>query len=191
MSQENTPVASSAVATAPVARPAAPRQEQTGPPEVKDNFREIVETVVFVVVLVLLLKSFVAEAFVIPTGSMAETLWGYQKLVDCPKCGYRFPVNCSSEVDPPEEDRRATVAGCTCPNCRYEFFFLNEGMHPSPSTGDRVLVSKYIYDTVAQPERFDVVVFKYPVEPQKKHVPMNYIKRLCGKPGETVAIYYG
>src|SRR5438132_9816332 len=64
-------------------------------------------------------------------------------------------------------------------------------MHPSPSTGDRVLVSKYIYDTVAQPERFDVVVFKYPVEPQKKHIPMNYIKRLCGKPGETVAIYYG
>lgn len=191
MSQENTPVASSAVATAPAIRPATPRQEQTGQPEVKDNFREIVETVVFVVVLVLLLKSFVAEAFVIPTGSMAETLWGYQKLVDCPKCGYRFPVNCSSEVDPPEEDRRATVAGCTCPNCRYEFFFRNEHLDPSPSTGDRVLVSKYVYDTVAQPERFDVVVFKYPVEPQKKHVPMNYIKRLIGKPGETIAIYYG
>src|SRR5438128_1284220 len=126
MSQENTPVAPSAVATAPVSRSQPGRQDRSGPPEVKDNFREIVETVVFVVVLVLLLKSFVAEAFVIPTGSMAETLWGYQKLVDCPKCGYKFPVNCSSEVDPPEEDRRAAVAGCTCPNCRYGFYFRNE-----------------------------------------------------------------
>src|SRR5262249_7068799 len=102
-----------------------------------------------------------------------------------------FPVNCSSEVDPPEEDRRAPVTGCTCPNCRYGFYFRSEKLDPSPNTGDRVLVSKYIYDTLARPERFDVVVFKYPVEPQKKHVPMNYIKRLCGRPGETVALYYG
>src|SRR5207244_658640 len=51
-----------------------------------DSFREVVETVVFVVVLVLLLKSFAAEAFVIPTGSMAETLYGYQKIVKCPQC---------------------------------------------------------------------------------------------------------
>src|SRR5580658_575955 len=61
--------------------------------EMKDGIREAVETVVFVVVLVLLLKSFVAEAFVIPTGSMATTLWGNQKEVTCPKCGFKFPVN--------------------------------------------------------------------------------------------------
>src|SRR5438132_14171422 len=78
MSQESMPVAPSALATAPAARSAAARQEKSGPPEVKDNFREIVETVVFVVVLVLLLKSFVAEAFVIPTGLMAERVWGYE-----------------------------------------------------------------------------------------------------------------
>src|SRR3989442_14924752 len=59
-------------------------------PEVKDTWREVIETIVFVVVLVLLLKSFTAEAFVIPTGSMAETLWGYQKLVTCPQCTYEF-----------------------------------------------------------------------------------------------------
>jgi signal peptidase I len=172
--------------------PAPLARAETPPvPEIKDNFREIIETVVFVVVLVLLLKSFVAEAFVIPTGSMAETLWGYQKLVDCPKCKHHFPVNCSSEVDPPDEDRRAPVTGCTCPNCRYAFYFRNEKMDPSPTTGDRVLVSKYVYDTVMKPERFDVVVFKYPVDPQKKHVPMNYIKRLVGQPGETIAIYSG
>ena len=66
---------------------AAPRlQDKSKEPVMKDAVREVVETVVFVVVLVLLLKTFVAEAFVIPTGSMAETLLGYQKWVECPQC---------------------------------------------------------------------------------------------------------
>ncbi|HEX5432504.1 MAG TPA: signal peptidase I [Bryobacteraceae bacterium] len=53
------------------------------PVEAKDSLREIIETVVFVVVLVLLLKSFVAEAFVIPTGSMENSLLiGDHLLVD-------------------------------------------------------------------------------------------------------------
>ena len=65
-----------------------------------DGVREIVETVVFVVVLVLMLKSFAAKAFVIPTGSMAETLFGYRKMTVPPKCGYVFPVNCGREADP-------------------------------------------------------------------------------------------
>src|SRR5262249_4892143 len=85
-----------------------------------DSAREIIETVVFVVVLVLLLKSFTAEAFVIPTGSMAETLWGYQKVVRCPQCHVEFPVNCSSESDPSEGALPEVVTGCTCPNCRQE-----------------------------------------------------------------------
>src|SRR5437016_4794479 len=67
------------------------------PDEPRDSVREIAETVVFVVVLVLMLKTFVAEAFVIPTGLMAETLYGYQKIVTCEQCLYIFPVNCSSE----------------------------------------------------------------------------------------------
>src|SRR5262245_38191131 len=62
---------------APAAQPPG-KAKQTAAP--KDSSREIAETVVFVVVLVLLLKTFIAEAFVIPTGSMASTLWGYQKV---------------------------------------------------------------------------------------------------------------
>src|SRR5262249_9652105 len=77
-----------------------PIDRSTEYPPVKDAFREVVETIVFVIVLVLLLKTFVAEAFVIPTGSMAETLLGHQRWVTCPQCGYEFPVNCTSEVDP-------------------------------------------------------------------------------------------
>src|SRR5712692_990126 len=115
--------------------------------EPKDSFREVVETVVFVVVLVLLLKSFVAEAFVIPTGSMAETLWGYQKIVECPKCHHQFPVNCSSEVEPTDPRTRTDVTGAVCPNCRYDINFAQDRIDPRWKSGDRVLVSKFIYDT--------------------------------------------
>src|SRR3974377_57599 len=93
------------------------RRKAQPPPESKDGVRELVECVVFVVVLVLLLKSFVAEAFVIPTGSMAETLLGYQKDVTCPVCNYEFPINCSQEVDP-QQSEHTPVTACWCPNCR-------------------------------------------------------------------------
>jgi signal peptidase I len=180
----------------PVSAPKIARKTKAGTPvaETKDSLREIVETVVFVVVLVLMLKSFVAEAFVIPTGSMAETLWGYQKLVTCPKCGFEFPVNCSSEVDPQQGPPDPVVA-CTCPNCRYYTDFRRENMTPGWRTGDRVLVAKFLYDFpffgLDAPKRYEVVVFKYPREPQKEFVPLNYIKRLIGLSGETVAIHYG
>jgi hypothetical protein len=111
-----------AVGSAPAAPPASavpPAKKKTTPPEPKDSPREVVETVVFVVVLVLLLKTFLAEAFVIPTGSMADTLLGYHKVVQCEQCGYRFPVNLSGQVDPEDRPRRwVTVA--RCPNCEYE-----------------------------------------------------------------------
>lgn len=179
-----------------------PRSSTSAATEPKDNFREIIETVVFVIVLVLLLKSFVAEAFVIPTGSMAETLYGYQKIVNCPKCQFTFPVNCSGEVDPPKRELPSKVESCTCPNCRYHIRFGpatnadgsptgRDGIDPKPETGDRVLVDKSLYDLMTEPERYDVVVFKFPDNPQQDHVQMNYIKRLVGKPGDTIAVYYG
>ncbi|MBY0525527.1 MAG: S26 family signal peptidase [Gemmataceae bacterium] len=161
------------------------------PNEPKDIFREVAETVVFVVVLVLLLKTFIAEAFVIPTGSMATTLWGYQKDVTCPECGFKFPVNCSSQVDPQNDRRPVDVMGCVCPNCRYVIHFENRN-DPPANSGDRVLVAKFLYDSGLQaPRRHDVVVFKFPDDPQKNHVAMNYIKRLIGLQGETIGIHGG
>jgi signal peptidase I len=60
------------------------------------------------------------------------------------------------------------------------------------NSGDRVLVAKCLYESKLQPpNRFDVVVFKYPREPVKGHVPTNYIKRLLGLPGEIIAIFFG
>jgi hypothetical protein len=70
---------------------------------------------------------------------------------------------------------------------------LGAGCDRGPfSSGDRVLVSKCMYDTnVSPPHRFDVVVFKYPVRPIEKGVPKNFIKRLLGLPGEILAILFG
>ena len=98
--------------TPPVALVAVARDSPQ--PEPKDGFREIVETIVFVVVLVLLLKTFLAEAFVIPTGSMATTLLGYHMDVRCESCGYHFRVNASDEA----EKRGGPVVEWVCPNCR-------------------------------------------------------------------------
>jgi signal peptidase I len=164
----------------------------------RDPAREVVETIVFVVVLVLLLKLFVTEAFVIPTGSMAETLYGYQKLVTCPKCGHEFPVNSHDEVEGRANDgRRLPLYGYCCPNCRYQGQILTDEMQPHPEvgplknrTGDRVLVLKPLFH-VREPERGDVVVFKFPEKPQDKFEAANYIKRAMGFGKETVAFYRG
>jgi signal peptidase I len=177
-----------------------------------DTLREIIETVVFVVVLVLMLRSFVAEAFVIPTGSMAETLYGYQKTVTCPDCGNTFEVNCSDEVEERPGRPRRPITSCICPYCRLHIRFgpagtpprvldNDEGVVPNPgwNSGDRVLVTKLHYDLIPHdPERHDVVVFRFPGDasfprsgPYSDDTQMNYIKRLIGKPGETIAIHRG
>jgi len=108
-----------------VAKPAnAPGMDNSG-------VRELFETIVFVVVLVLLLKTFAAEAFVIPTGSMATTLLGYHRDVVCAKCGYPFKANASSEADPQEAEPQLVI-GAWCPNCR----FYN-ALRPDMQGGDR------------------------------------------------------
>ncbi len=157
--------------------------------------RETVESIVIAFVLAFLFRTFEAEAFVIPTGSMAPTLMGRHKDVDCPKCGYRYQVSAS------EEDRDSfggepseTLVGM-CPMCHYvlpmrpNLQLAGRGNADFGSqrsyNGDRILVNKYIY-TFTDPERWDVVVFKFPGNAQ-----INYIKRLVGLPGETLRIYQG
>ncbi|MEM9413315.1 MAG: signal peptidase I, partial [Planctomycetota bacterium] len=53
------------------------------------------------------------------------------------------------------------------------------------NNGDRILVNKFIYD-FAEPERFDVIVFKNPNNGKQ-----NYIKRLIGLPGDRLLIENG
>ena len=49
--------------------------------------------------LALLFRAFEAEAFVIPTGSMAPTLMGRHKDLICDSCGIDYRVGCSAEED--------------------------------------------------------------------------------------------
>jgi signal peptidase I len=179
------------VPTATSAPPPAtePKARADSPPDApRDTTREVFETVVFVVVLVLLLKLFVAEAFVIPTGSMAPTLWGDQVRCTCRECGHKFPINAS------DGGRRVDVNAYICENCG--FFYSGRDIRDKDvstvSSGDRVLVSKYEYH-LHEPHRFDVPVFKYPVEPYSpaEMQGMNYIKRLVGLGGETIAVFMG
>lgn len=160
-----------------------------------DSFRESVETVVFVIVLVLMLKAFVAEAFVIPTGSMATSLLGYHRHARCDQCGYEFPINASDEADGARRGPAGFTSLGVCPNCRNI-----QPLLPGIDGGDKVLVLKPQYDLHA-PQRLDVIVFKYPGKsegegrrlggPQENFTAKNYIKRLWGLPGEKLSIWHG
>lgn len=66
--------------------------------------RETIESIVIAFVLAFLFRTFEAEAFVIPTGSMSPSLQGQHKDVHCSECGYRFRTTASSEGE--ERDAR-------------------------------------------------------------------------------------
>ena len=153
--------------------------------------RETVESIVVAFVLALLFRSFEAEAFVIPTGSMAPTLMGRHRDLACETCGADFRVGCSKELQEStcRLEPRAFVRQARCPNCGAETRLTDASgryLHDYPPfTGDRIIVEKLAYDFV-EPSRWDVVVFKYPEDAR-----VNYIKRLIGLPGETVSIAGG
>src|ERR1044071_4974143 len=104
-----------------------PSAKASAAPAVQSHaVRETVESIVIAFVLAFLFRTFEAEAFVIPTGSMAPTLMGRHKDVDCPKCGYRYQVSASEEES--EDPRRATseVYSGQCPMCHYVLPMRNE-----------------------------------------------------------------
>ena len=143
--------------------------------------RETIESVAIAFILAFLFRTFEAEAFVIPTGSMAETLRGRHKDLPCEECGYQHIAGGSEG----NVDRHGQVVGSTCPMCRNVNRFEPDTDEEIYYTGDRILVSKFVYD-LQEPERWDVVVFKFPFNAKQ-----NYIKRLVGKPNETLMIAGG
>lgn len=74
------------------------------------------------------------------------------------------------------------------------FKIPSSSMEPTLLIGDHLLVNKFIYGIripltdkkilrFSEPQRGDVIVFKYPKDPSK-----DYIKRVIGLPGDTVEI---
>ena len=145
---------------------------------------ENLEAVVVAIILALIIRHFAMEAFVIPTGSMAPTLFGDHFYVDCPNCGYTFARGKSDNDFGHDRDHpdQASISS-DCPVCDEDFTVTKTTA--DVTDGDKIVVNKFAY-VFGEPQRYDVVVFKYPVEPWK-----NFIKRLIGLPGETIKILNG
>ena len=143
-------------------------------------FQENLEAVVVAVILALIIRHFAMEAFVIPTGSMAPTLYGDHFELGCPSCGYEFAVSKHEGEFARDAD---TLVEADCPLCGEGF--TRELTPGDVHGGHKILVNKFSYDA-RPPERFEIAVFKYPEAPWK-----NYIKRLVGLPGETLEIRNG
>ncbi len=140
--------------------------------------RETIESIIVAVMLALMFKAYEAEAYIIPTGSMAPTLRGEHFDIACEQCGHVYQTNCSN--------KRNDVRNTFCPICRYRTVLKPEMLSDHNSfDGDRILVNKFIYD-FAEPVRWDVIVFKNP-----RNAKQNYIKRLCGLPNESLLIENG
>ncbi|MCA9001843.1 MAG: signal peptidase I, partial [Planctomycetes bacterium] len=105
-------------------------------PKSAHPWRDNIEAITISIVIIVLFKYFILEAYKIPTGSMQPTLMGWDS------------------------------------GKGHDVF-------------DRVLVDKLSYH-VRDPERWEVVVFKYPLDKSK-----NFIKRLWGLPGEEMQIVGG
>lgn len=145
-------------------------------------WREAIEGLVVAIVLALLIRGFEAEAFVIPTGSMASTLRGRHKDIRCEECNKEYAVGSSLE----SEHMYGDVVTSICPICATPQEIRYDKGRDASFAGDRILVNKFAYDPLGKPERFDVIVFKNPNDAKQ-----NYIKRLCGLPGESLLIHRG
>ncbi len=139
---------------------------------------------------------------------MAPTLLGAHMRFTCDDCGYRFDVNYSGTRGGDDVEIPASVAPtarCSCAStaptaasrCRRGSRrppAENDATAPPVHYGDRILVLKYAVPPVTSRERWDVVVFKSP-DRRTTTTPAaytaNYIKRLVGRPGESVMILDG
>jgi len=196
--------------------PVAAQSALPAPPPEHTNIKETIESILVAFILAFMFRAFIVEAFVIPTGSMAPTLLGAHMRYRCEDCGYDFEVNYQSQeadgddvaipptarLNRPVLDRnsnRQTVDKTFrvhCPNCGYRIPRFNPidasnvATNPPVYYGDRILVLKYLY-LLQQPHRWDVVVFKSPADPERHDYTQNYIKRLIGKPGESILVLDG
>lgn len=154
-------------------------------PRTGDGIRDTIDSIIIAFILAFVFRAFVAEAFVIPTGSMAPSLYGKHATHRCSNCRYPFAFS----VDANEDVVRSPVA-LVCPNCNSHADYVGGPSDQQPAdSGDRILVLKWPYDFGGEllgPRRWSVIVFKNPLDGKQ-----NYIKRLIGLPNEVLEIIDG
>lgn len=196
---QNPTIASSPDSTLPQTAAATPQNEPIKP----DGLRDTIDSIVIAFILAFVFRAFIVEAFVIPTGSMAPSLYGMHGQHRCANCGYSFAYGIREPMLTPNNkthpgtlhDGNGALSSfpVRCPNCTWDGTGnsnLNSGDNPvTPDSGDRILVLKWPYDlggSLLGPKRWDVVVFKNPQDGE-----INFIKRLLGLPGEVLQIING
>ncbi|MHC4060840.1 MAG: signal peptidase I [Planctomycetota bacterium] len=165
------------------------KKQNTNPAKAtrKSRAEEVANTFEWLItafVLAFLFRAFVMEAFRIPTGSMADTLKGAHFRLRCTQCGYKYDYGLGNYGLPRDTAPRGYLKKMSsrCPSCGYD---QPTGGEMPVAGGDRILVLKCVYQFF-EPKQWDVVVFKNPPDPT-----VNYIKRLVGRPGETIEIIDG
>jgi len=154
-----------------------------------DSAKDTLESIVVAFILAFVFRAFLLEAFVIPTGSMATTLYGQQITHTCTTCGFEYARGVTTEDVIAAHRNPGMAITLRCPNCDTMYDQLDAEMVRQPHSGDRILIWKWAFDLGIEalgPQRWDVAVFKNP-----SNATDNYIKRLVGVPGEVLQILDG
>jgi signal peptidase I len=104
----------------------------------------------------------------------------------CPNCGLQVP----KRLDPNAPAAAANATADDDDERPRRGDPDNAASSPPVHYGDRILVLKYVYELL-RPQRWDVVVFKTPDANSTPLYTVNYIKRLIGRPNESVMILDG
>src|SRR5262245_28975243 len=141
--------------------------------------RRLVEAGVLFIGAILFLRTVTVEPFGVPTGSMAPTLSGNHKALDCPRCGYPILVGSGNGGDGPQP---CGYGPACCPNCGQAGLSLDNVREVA---GDRLMVDKNVFEW-RSPRRWEAAVFRCPSDLSKP-----YVKRVVGLPGESILIRDG
>jgi signal peptidase I len=150
----------------------------------------------FAFTLAMAFRGFVLEGFVIPTGSMGPTLMGEHVRVQSPVTGFEYPADSQmarlmTTLRDPRDPRGAGAIPIVDPMISTRMPVEQRApaeVVQDSRAGDRVLVLKPLF-AFTQPKRWDVVVFKMPVDPAGDA--QNYIKRMVGMPNEALLLLDG
>ncbi|MEM9083095.1 MAG: signal peptidase I [Planctomycetota bacterium] len=169
--------------------------------------RDVIISLLIALVVAMLAKTYIIEAFVIPTGSMAPGLLGNHIRFQSEETGYSWavapwhysgrggtgdPLTVQGRIIDPttgeviQRDANPWVHDpMTSSGRESDLGYRSEPVPKELLAGDRVLVDKFVYQ-FRDPRRYEVAVFKNPTD-----VPQNFIKRIVGLPGEEVWLVEG